>query len=652
MYNYKPCLSPIRELIAKPHTIPHLHPECIHNILIHLQDDHQSLYNCLLLNRTWCQSTVSILWSAPFSIIKSHSSSTSTSQSYSLISTYIRLLPPAVKKQIRRWMKVTDIDNKTAFEYQKHLRHLNVEEYIHVFIRWALEYIENMKTMNTGKNVRTYRRPYDKPWQTNMKRIESNTSSIPSVNQFKGLLQTLFINLIYSKNLQSFSLDNTMDNDICAQFMRLYEPMSALKHTPTSTTTIDTTSASHFKPYLQTVKSFLLDISTYKSQLISHFAINCNTMRSLHFNFATYTGHTSQRIRETSSTMDLISSASSLISAQTSLRKLSIRGGIPRTIDMQNAIKKQAHALRSIVFGSVLFENWGVLDEVAACEKLEKLTLENCGEIKDEILQPIVENRFCNLRKLKIVKCAINKDTVEALLKKSGGTIQAIAIDHSLSGGCDYPYIELFATHCSNISKAELSVRHGDCVQILKLCQLCPSLSTLKIVFPTSHLSSIRLPSLCTLHISHSPPFSASSLREFFKRSLPPLKEIALINVKEFNDEHLLVILECFGGVRRRGRRKGKTIGGGRAGNLSVRTHESKPKHTLKKLRISTSDCILDKWIDRAEAVIDECDIKAQRAIRVGRVIEKGEEEEPGGDTEVGWVVNCLGGNAIWEGPC
>ncbi|CAG8557940.1 4451_t:CDS:2 [Paraglomus occultum] len=497
--------------------------------------------------------------------------------------------PYSVKKQIRRWMKVADIDNKTAFEYQKHLRHLNIEEYIHVFIRWALEYIENMKTRTAaGKNVRTYRRPYDKPWQTNMKRVESNTSSIPSVNQFKGLLQTLFINLIYSKNLQSFSLDNTMDNDTCAQFMRLYEPKSASK---LISTPIDTTSASQFKPYLDTVKSFLLDVSTYKSQLISHFAINCNTIRSLHFNFATYNGHTCQRIRETPSTMDLISSASSLISAQTSLRKLSIRGGIPRTIEMQNAIKQQAHALRSIIFGSVLFENWGVLDEIAACEKLEKLTLENCGEIKDEILQPIVEKRFCNLRKLKIVKCAINKDTVEALLKKSGGTIQTIAIDHSLSGGGDYPYIELFATHCSNVSKAELSVRHRDCVQILKLCQLCPSLSTLKIVFPTryfdatntyastsspfsftstpfspmfpsltstsshtctpsiekdfslffSHLSSIQLPSLCTLHISHSPPFSASSLRTFFKLSRPPLREVAFIDIKEFNDEHLSI---------------------------------------------------------------------------------------------------------------
>src|SRR6266536_498131 len=37
-------------------------------ILEELQDDNKSLYSCLLVNRTWCETTVSILWKIPGSI--------------------------------------------------------------------------------------------------------------------------------------------------------------------------------------------------------------------------------------------------------------------------------------------------------------------------------------------------------------------------------------------------------------------------------------------------------------------------------------------------------------------------------------------------------------------------------------------------------
>jgi hypothetical protein len=106
------------------------------------------------------------------------------------------------------------------------------------------------------------------------------------------------------------------------------------------------------------------------------------------------------------------------------------------------------------------------------------------------------------------------------------------------------------------------------------------------------------------------------------------LKDIAFADIKKFNDDHLSVVLECLvGGAKRSGRRKTRS-GAGRGGSGSGsgggvnplgKTFEGRPKNTLKKLHISTTDCILDKLIDRAEAIIDECDINAHRAIRVGK---------------------------------
>ncbi|PKK64177.1 hypothetical protein RhiirC2_757131, partial [Rhizophagus irregularis] len=42
-----------------------LNKDVIFLILEELQDDNKSLYSCLLVNRTWCETTVPILWKNP-----------------------------------------------------------------------------------------------------------------------------------------------------------------------------------------------------------------------------------------------------------------------------------------------------------------------------------------------------------------------------------------------------------------------------------------------------------------------------------------------------------------------------------------------------------------------------------------------------------
>src|SRR5204862_1714539 len=42
-----------------------LNKDVLFLILVELQNDRKSLYSCLLVNRTWCETTVPILWKIP-----------------------------------------------------------------------------------------------------------------------------------------------------------------------------------------------------------------------------------------------------------------------------------------------------------------------------------------------------------------------------------------------------------------------------------------------------------------------------------------------------------------------------------------------------------------------------------------------------------
>ncbi|GBB89752.1 hypothetical protein RclHR1_16540001 [Rhizophagus clarus] len=85
---------------------PSLTPDCFAEILVHLQDDKSTLYNCLLLNRLCCRLVMPLLWKRPFDLIQQSSfveQSGNTTSSYNslernaalIIKTYVSCLPPS-----------------------------------------------------------------------------------------------------------------------------------------------------------------------------------------------------------------------------------------------------------------------------------------------------------------------------------------------------------------------------------------------------------------------------------------------------------------------------------------------------------------------------------------------------------------------------
>src|SRR5947207_10138096 len=94
--------------------------ECLEQVFIHLLHNKSTLFNCLLVNRSWCRQVVPILWSRPFSRLRWKPSS-------QLVQTYISCMT-------KEKFSFTDLEiilpesssssSQSLFNYAKYLRKL------------------------------------------------------------------------------------------------------------------------------------------------------------------------------------------------------------------------------------------------------------------------------------------------------------------------------------------------------------------------------------------------------------------------------------------------------------------------------------------------------------------------------------------------
>src|ERR1700742_4297988 len=101
-------------------TLPYLTDDCIFYILQHLKNNRSILFNCLLVNRFWCKSTIPLLYANPFINI--------TEENYSIIKTLIFCFNKEEILQLKNQLELNQINNinldeeyKPLFEYLKYL---------------------------------------------------------------------------------------------------------------------------------------------------------------------------------------------------------------------------------------------------------------------------------------------------------------------------------------------------------------------------------------------------------------------------------------------------------------------------------------------------------------------------------------------------
>ncbi|PKK67770.1 hypothetical protein RhiirC2_851929 [Rhizophagus irregularis] len=130
-------------------TLPYLTDDCIYYILQYLQNDHSTLFKCLLVNRFWCKSTIPLLYANPFA--------NTTEKNYLITSTLILCFNKAEILQLKNQLGLSQINNinfdnfdkehKPLFEYPKYLKYLkNCNNFIINFVisKWFAKYIPNL----------------------------------------------------------------------------------------------------------------------------------------------------------------------------------------------------------------------------------------------------------------------------------------------------------------------------------------------------------------------------------------------------------------------------------------------------------------------------------------------------------------------------
>ncbi|RGB26082.1 hypothetical protein C1646_770907 [Rhizophagus diaphanus] len=126
-------------------TLPYLPDDCIYHILHHLQNDRSTLFNCLLVNRFWCKSTIPLLYENPFVNI--------TEKNYSIIFTLISCFNKEETLQLKNQLEPNQIDNinldeeyKPLFEYPKYLEKYNYFIINSVINSCFVRYFSNLST--------------------------------------------------------------------------------------------------------------------------------------------------------------------------------------------------------------------------------------------------------------------------------------------------------------------------------------------------------------------------------------------------------------------------------------------------------------------------------------------------------------------------
>ncbi|CAB5165966.1 unnamed protein product [Rhizophagus irregularis] len=126
-------------------TLLYLTDDCIFYILQQLQNDRSTLFNCLLVNRFWCKSTIPLLYANPFVNI--------TEKNYSIILTLIFCFNKEETLHLKNVLDINQINNidldeeyNPLFEYPKYLEKYNYFTINSVINRCLLKNCLNLPT--------------------------------------------------------------------------------------------------------------------------------------------------------------------------------------------------------------------------------------------------------------------------------------------------------------------------------------------------------------------------------------------------------------------------------------------------------------------------------------------------------------------------
>ncbi|EXX65715.1 uncharacterized protein OCT59_017936 [Rhizophagus irregularis] len=478
---------------------PKLTSDCIEEILKSLdrENDQASLYSWTLVNRSWCQVAISLLWSHPFNNMRFDGND--NEKGYLLIRTYISCLSDEATQQlIDEGHKIKNI--KTLFDYPTYLKELHIGNLQVSICQW---------------------------WEKNTDYMLKRKAQFQNV-------ESLILEMLFNKcngfkkldcELQQLCYDN--NNTDFVSFSGIQRAVSRLNELH-----IDCTYVDH-QGHLSNLLTTIINNSQYINHIIVTPYFDCPLSQQI------------PKLIESQNNLSSFNMLSPLVGSFNPSRSASIF----------SSLTSQVISLTSLDFRK-LFIDWNSLEILTKCSNLKNLKFINCYQEKDITLPDSLYKSF----QLTINKLTLNNEnnsetflsdlTCTTIIMISKNRLKELVIDFF-----NPELSQIINTQIPNLSS--LSIRTIPPIQQLEWISCSTSLSHLSLsdVGISSRLFSITvcqqigqlLPTnLLHLQLESRYNIAPESLTCILENTIAKL-EILSLDVEKFDD----TLLEAIGDYAR-----------------------------------------------------------------------------------------------------
>ncbi|CAG8643284.1 17196_t:CDS:1 [Acaulospora morrowiae] len=290
-----------------------------------------------------------------------------------------------------------------------------------------------------------------------------------------------------------------------------------------------------------------------KGELMHAISMHCKNLDTLELNFYEFDMFNSDSRLE-------LKKMSGLICSQKSLHNLIIRGGKFKYLsDFMKPLETQKNSLSRVEFHRVYFRDSGPLEALASCLNLEILTFRDCENLKNETFLPLASVAFTKLRTFTLKnRHQQSFDSLAQMIKNTRGSLREIRFRRRniknmvISEVPDIPLnvIETISKACPNLHTFECHIEKQSMLYfqlILNSCaleKLYVSIESECKEFFRSRVPSLLPSSLHHLTISTMNRFTSDDLDRFLKLCSVPLTTFQLTTSPFVDDQCLKVIVK------------------------------------------------------------------------------------------------------------
>ncbi|CAG8557295.1 7168_t:CDS:2 [Diversispora eburnea] len=301
---------------------------------IYTIDDLHNLYQCILVNRTWCSIAIPILWSQPFHFLKENPDS-GTANEHKMSS-----------------MEICEYRRPPMFNYPGFMRSMWYETMVQAIEAWCLELSEIMNPDNEN---------------TAMNEQEDKLIDNAEIVVMKSVLKLCLnkgarLNCLF---LHPDRLDELNDE--------LYEMLLVNEE---------------FKDLVSSIKTLEINGMIRKNNVYLMLSKRCRKLECLYIHSLWARNHDKKYVDNFGNAI------TTLITSQHSLRYFTLSNCKAYARAIVPPLKHQSSSLRYIRFENVDFRGCDPWESVAECKRIELLEVYECSNLNEEMVAPVINARF------------------------------------------------------------------------------------------------------------------------------------------------------------------------------------------------------------------------------------------------------------------